>query len=89
LSTDLRLLLPSGLFWFFPPISYMHYSSPPFVLHASPISSFLRKRVQVVELLILQFSATSCHLISLLPKYVFSSARYFRTPSAYVSDWNQ
>jgi hypothetical protein len=25
----------------FPPISYMHYSSPPFVLHAQPISSSL------------------------------------------------
>jgi hypothetical protein len=25
----------------FPPISYMHSASPPFVLHALPISSFL------------------------------------------------
>jgi hypothetical protein len=35
LSTHLRLGLHSGL----PPISYMHSSSPTFVLHAPPISS--------------------------------------------------
>jgi hypothetical protein len=41
LSTHLRLGLPSGsLLLAFPPISYMH-SSPPFVLHALPISSSL------------------------------------------------
>jgi hypothetical protein len=28
-------------FWLSPPISYMHSSSPPFVLHTPPISSFL------------------------------------------------
>jgi hypothetical protein len=39
LSTHLRLGLPSGLLVLaFPPISYMHSSSPPFVLHALPIS---------------------------------------------------
>jgi hypothetical protein len=39
LSTQLRLSLPSGLFPAgFPPISYMHSSSTPFVLCALPIS---------------------------------------------------
>jgi hypothetical protein len=42
LSSHLLLGLPSGLFPSgFPPTSYMHLSSPPFVLHALPISSFL------------------------------------------------
>jgi hypothetical protein len=40
LSTHLHLGLPSGLFPYgLPPISYMHYSSPSFVLYALPISS--------------------------------------------------
>jgi hypothetical protein len=40
LSTHLCLRLPSGLVAsYFPPIAYMHSSSPPFVLHALPISS--------------------------------------------------
>jgi hypothetical protein len=40
LPTHLRLGFPSGLFLLaFPPISYMHSSSPPFVLHTPPISS--------------------------------------------------
>jgi hypothetical protein len=38
LSTHLHLGLPSGLFPSgFPPISYVNYSSPPFVLHAQLI----------------------------------------------------
>jgi hypothetical protein len=42
LSNHLRLGLPSGLFPSgFPPISYMHSYSPPFVLRAPPISFFL------------------------------------------------
>jgi hypothetical protein len=41
LSTHLHLGLPSGLFLAFPPISYKHSSSPQFVLHSPPISSFL------------------------------------------------
>jgi hypothetical protein len=41
LSTHLRLGLPSGkILLAFPPIPYMQ-SSPPFVLHGLPISSFL------------------------------------------------
>jgi hypothetical protein len=47
----------------FPPISYMHSSSPPFVLHARLISSslawyfnYIWWRVQVMKLLIMQFS---------------------------------
>jgi hypothetical protein len=40
LSTHLRHGLPSGLFLLvFPPISYMHASSHPFVLHVLSISS--------------------------------------------------
>jgi hypothetical protein len=42
LSIHLRFDLPSGLFLLgFSPISYIHYSSPPFVLHALSISSSL------------------------------------------------
>jgi hypothetical protein len=42
LFTHLRVGLPSGLFLSgFPTISYMHSSSPPFVLHAPPTSSSL------------------------------------------------
>jgi hypothetical protein len=39
LSTHLHLGLPSGFHWAFPSITYIHSSSPPFVLHAPPISS--------------------------------------------------
>jgi hypothetical protein len=51
LSTHLRLGLPSGLFPSgFPTISYMHSSSPPFVLHALPISilcyGFIKLRIK-------------------------------------------
>jgi hypothetical protein len=59
----------------FPPISYMHSPSPPFVLHALPISSLLNHSnyiwttVLVTKLLIMQFSQTSRHLISYLSKY--------------------
>jgi hypothetical protein len=67
----LRLGLPSGLFLVaFPPISYVHSPSPPFVLHAPPISSSLIwRRVEVVKLLIMQFSLTSCHFVRLWSKY--------------------
>jgi hypothetical protein len=42
LSTHLRIGLPCGLFLLtFPPISYTHSSSLPFVLHALPTSSSL------------------------------------------------
>jgi hypothetical protein len=42
LSTHLRLGLLSGSFLLdFPPISYIHSSSPPFVLHALPIDTSL------------------------------------------------
>jgi hypothetical protein len=76
LSTHLLLgrlsgLLPSG----FPPISYMHSSSP-FVLHALPISSSLTyhsnyvwREVQVMKLLIMQLPPISRHFISLRFKY--------------------
>jgi hypothetical protein len=56
-----------------------HYptsSSPPFVLHALPISSFWLDhsdytwwRVQFMKLLVMQFSSTSRHFISLRSKY--------------------
>jgi hypothetical protein len=42
LSTHLCISLPSGFFPFgFPTTPYMHFYSPPFVLHALPISSSL------------------------------------------------
>jgi hypothetical protein len=53
----------------------MHSSSSPIVLHALPISSFLTYSnytwggVQVMKLLIMQFSRTSCHFIPLWSKY--------------------
>jgi hypothetical protein len=58
----------------FPPISYMH-SSPPIVLYVLSISSSLIdhsnytwQRVQVMKLLIIHFSSTSRHFISLWSK---------------------
>jgi hypothetical protein len=67
LVTHLHLGLPSGLFLAFPPISYMHSSSPPFVIHALPVSSsFTWRKVQVIKLLIIQFSPTFHHFISFL-----------------------
>jgi hypothetical protein len=60
LSTHLSLDLRSCLT--FPPVSYMHSSSPEFVLHALPISSSLTyhsnytwRNVQVMKLLTMQF----------------------------------
>jgi hypothetical protein len=62
LSIHLRLGLPSGLFPSFTPISYMHSSSPhsfympcpshpPLLTH----SNYTWRRVQVIQLLIMQF----------------------------------
>jgi hypothetical protein len=75
LSTHLYL----GLFLLvFPPITYMHSSSAPFVLHDLPISSSLidhsnyiwwRVKVKVMNLPTMQPSPTSCHFISLWSKY--------------------
>jgi hypothetical protein len=63
----------------FPPISYIHYSFPQFVLYALLIhppwldhSNYIWRRVQVLKLLIMQFSATSHHFISLWSKYSYS-----------------
>jgi hypothetical protein len=41
------------------------------------------RRVQVMKLLLMQFSPTSCHFIPLRSK-IFSSAPCFQTPSGYV-----
>jgi hypothetical protein len=73
LSTHLRLgVFPSG----FPPISYMHYSSthscymlcsshPPLLGHFN----YTLRRVQAMKLLIMKFSPTTRHFISLPSKY--------------------
>jgi hypothetical protein len=69
LSTHLRLGRPSGFFPSdFPTKSYMHSSSPPFVLHAPLIffwldhSNYPRRRAQVMKLLIMQLSPTSIYI---------------------------
>jgi hypothetical protein len=60
----------------FPPVSYMHTSSLPLVLHALPItppwlyhSKYTWRRVQVMKPLFMQLSLTSCHFISPWSKY--------------------
>jgi hypothetical protein len=60
----------------FPPISNMQSSSPsscyiPFPSHPPWLldSNYTWRRVQVMKLLIMQFSPTSCHFISLRSKY--------------------
>jgi hypothetical protein len=59
----------------FPPIIYKLSSSPPFVLHGPPISSSATwlfctwRRVQIMKLLVMQFSPFNRHLIPLRSKY--------------------
>jgi hypothetical protein len=60
----------------FPPITYMHCSSPDscyisFPFHTTRLehSSYTWRRVQIAKLLVMQFSSTSCHFISLWSKY--------------------
>jgi hypothetical protein len=81
LSIRLRLVLPSGVFpsGFSTNTLYAFLFSP-FVLHALPISSSLTyhsvwRGVQVMKLLIMQFSPTSCHFVSLRSEY---------SPQAYI-----
>jgi hypothetical protein len=74
LSTHLRLGLPSGLFpCGFPTKSYMHSFYPALMLHALPISfsftNYTWRTVQVMKLLIMQFSPTSYHFIPVRFKY--------------------
>jgi hypothetical protein len=79
LSTHLRLGLPSGLLWL-SPISYMHPSLPlscymPCPSHSLWLdhSNYIWRRIQVMKLLSMQFSPTSCHFIP-----------YSQTPSVCV-----
>jgi hypothetical protein len=78
LSSHLRLVLPSGLFLFiaFPPKSYMDSMSP-CPTHPSWLnhSNYTWRRVQVMKLLIKQFSPTSCHFIPVWPNTFFSLPR--------------
>jgi hypothetical protein len=77
LSTHLRLGHPCGLFPSgFPQISYMHSSFPHSCYMPCPShpplfdhSNYTWRRVQVMKLLITQFSLTSCHFTSLRSKY--------------------
>jgi hypothetical protein len=77
LTTHLHLGRPGGPFLLaFQPIPFMHSSSPPSCYMPSPShppwldhSNYTWRRVQVMKLLIMQFSPTSCHFISLRSKY--------------------
>jgi hypothetical protein len=77
IPSHLVLLVVSFLLGF-PQKSYMHSASPPFVLHALPISSFLTwsfelclaksTRNEGMKLLIMQLPTNSYHVIPLRPK---------------------
>jgi hypothetical protein len=91
LSLYLRLGLSNGLFPSgFPTITYTHSSSSPFVPHVPPTTStstcysnYTCRRVQIMQLLFMQFSPPSCHCIPL--RYnIFFSAPCSETPSVYV-----
>ena len=62
-----------------PPKPCMQLSSPPYVLHAPPISFSLFSTwniwlgVQIIKLLTIQFSPLPCYLIPLRPKILFST----------------
>jgi hypothetical protein len=73
----------------FPQKSYMNYASPhscyvpcPSNPHWLDHSNYTWWRIQVMKLLIIKFSPTSCHLIPLRSKY--SSAPCSQTPSVCV-----
>jgi hypothetical protein len=66
LSTHLHLGLPCGLF----PSGYMTCPPhPPWLDH----SNYTWRRVQIMKLLIMQFSPTSCHFTSLGPNILLST----------------
>jgi hypothetical protein len=76
LATYVLIFLVVSFLMAFPPISYTHSSSSPFMLHARSShptwldhSNYSWRRVHVMKLLIMQFSPTSCHLMSLRSKY--------------------
>jgi hypothetical protein len=61
----------------FPPITYMHASSPhscymprPSHLPRLHYSNYTWRRVQIMKLFIMQYSLFSCHIISLRSKYL-------------------
>jgi hypothetical protein len=61
----------------FPPIIYTRSSSPHSCYMASPphpprldYSNYTWRRVQIMKLLVMQFSPFTCHLIPLRSKYV-------------------
>jgi hypothetical protein len=83
LSFRLRLGLPSGLFasgfpmkilytlLFYPWLLHAYPSHLPWLVH----SNYTWWRIQVLKLLIMQFSPTSCHFIPLRSKFVFRETK--------------
>lgn len=73
----LRLGLPSDFYRSgFPAKSSLNFTYPPCVLHACPSrslsrdhSNYVRRRLQVMKLLVMTFSPTSYHFFRLLSKY--------------------
>jgi hypothetical protein len=74
----------------FPPISSMHSSSPLFMLHALPYhpSNYIRRRVQVMKLLVMQFERLMtaffswvCIFLSICTHYLFVG-RFTKLPVA-------
>jgi hypothetical protein len=84
LSTHLRVGLPSGVFPSgFPTDILYRFLFSPCVLHALH-SNCTWRGVQVMNLLITQFSPTSCHFLSL-----FGPNILLRTLFSFLSAWVQ
>lgn len=80
--------LPNGLFFLqaFSPKPCIQPSSSPYLSHAPSTSSFLilspnniRRLVQIMEILVMQFFPTSCYFLRLWPKHL----QHLRVSHAY------